>query len=109
MTVEVNSIAGRIDEVVIDNVADCGDAGLECLWTNVSAGGGVRKGVIRGAYLKDAQLKLAEADALTITDLKKIEEESTDNELRFSFKLSASSQSEKASFHGDEACCSCRR
>ncbi len=95
MTVEVNSIAGRIDEVVIDNVADCGDAGLECLWTNVSAGGGVRKGVIRGAYLKDAQLKLAEADALTITDLKKIEEESTDNELRFSFKLNAPVRNQK--------------
>jgi len=89
MAVDVNAIAGRIDEVDIDDVADCSDATNECLWTNVAAGGGVRTGVIRGAYLKDAQLKLAETEALSITDLKTIEEESTDDELHFSFKLNA--------------------
>ena len=89
MTVDVKTIAGRIDEVGIDNVADCGDAGGECLWRIVSANGGVRTGVIRGAYLKDAQINLAEAQKLNITDLKKIDEESTDSELRFSFKLNA--------------------
>jgi len=88
MTVDVNSIAGRIDEVNID-LGDCSDAGKECLWTNVDADGGLRTGVIRGAYLKDAQLKLAEAEELSITDLKTIEEESTDDELHFSFKLNA--------------------
>jgi hypothetical protein len=89
MTVDVSTIAARIDEVAIDKVADCGDAGNECLWTNVTAGGGVRTGVIRGAYLKGAEIKLAEADALNISDLKKIEEGSTDNEFHFSFKLNA--------------------
>ena len=89
MAVDVNSIPPRVDEVVIDPVAECGDAGKECLWTNITAGKGVRTGVIRGAYLEGAELKLAEADALTITDLKKIDEGSNDNELRFSFKLNA--------------------
>lgn len=89
MAVDVKTIAGRIDEVEIDNVTDCGDANGECLWTVTSANGGVRTGVIRGAYLKDAQINLAEAERLTITDLKKIDEKSTDSELRFSFKLNA--------------------
>ncbi len=89
MAVDVRTIAGRIDEVVIDSVADCGDADGECLWGGGGAHGGVRKGVIRGAYLKDAQLNIAEAERLNITDLKKIDEESTDSELRFSFKLNA--------------------
>jgi hypothetical protein len=89
MTVDVDSIAGNVSEVDINNVAECGDAGNECLWTNVDAAGGVRNGVVRGSYLKGAQLKIAEADALSITDLKKIDEESTENELRFSFKLNA--------------------
>ena len=89
MAVNVESIAARVDEIDFDKVADCGDAGSECFWTNVKAGGGVRTGVIRGSYLKGAELKLAEADALSITDLKKIDEGSTDNELHFSFKLKA--------------------
>ena len=89
MAVDVNTIPARVDEVVLNSVADCGDAGNECFWTNVTAGGGVRTGVIRGAYLKGATLKLAEQDALTITDLQIIEEQSTDDELRFSFKLNA--------------------
>ncbi len=89
MAVNVNSIPARIDEVVLDEVADCGDAGSECFWRNVTAGDGVRTGVIRGAYLKGADLELAEADALSITELKKIDEGLTDNDLRFSFKLNA--------------------
>lgn len=89
MAIDVKTIAGRIDEVEIDNVTDCGDADGECLWTITSANGGVRTGVIRGAYLKDAQLNIAEAQRLTITDLKKIDDKSTDSELRFTFKLNA--------------------
>lgn len=89
MAVEVKFVAAGIDDVIIDKVADCGDSGNECLWTNVAAGDGVRTGVIRGSYLTGGQVKLAEADALTITDLKTFEEGSTDNELRFTFKLNA--------------------
>ena len=89
MAIDVKAVAAGIDEVVIDKVAACGDAGDECLWTNTDVAGGVRTGVIRGAYLKGGQVKLAEAEKLTITDLTTIDEGSTDNELRFSFKLNA--------------------
>jgi hypothetical protein len=89
MTVDVNSIAGRIDGLEMDKSADCGNAGSECFWTDVTADGGVRKGVIRGAYLKSADISIANKDALHITELKKIAEGSTDNQLLFSFKLTA--------------------
>lgn len=89
MAVDVTAVAAGIDEVVIDQVKDCGDAGDECLWTNTDIAGGIRTGVIRGAYLKGGQVKLAEAEKLTITDLTTIDEGSSDNELRFSFKLNA--------------------
>lgn len=89
MAVNVESVPANVHELEIDKVADCGDAGNECVWRNVTAGGGVRTGVIRGSYMKGAELKLAEAATLTITDLKKIDEGSTDNELHFSFKLNA--------------------
>ena len=88
MAVDVKAIAGGIHDVAIDKVADCGDTGNECLWTNTTAGGGVRTGVIRGAYLSGGKVKLAEADGVIISDLKTLDG-STDNELRFSFKLNA--------------------
>ncbi|HXQ70177.1 MAG TPA: hypothetical protein VN844_06800 [Pyrinomonadaceae bacterium] len=88
MAVDVKAVAAGIDEVVIDQAKDCGDAGDECLWTNTDIAGGVRTGIIRGAYLKGGQVKIAEAEKLTITDLTTIEG-SNDNELRFSFKLNA--------------------
>jgi hypothetical protein len=87
MSVDVNTIAARVDEVHIDKVADCGDAGSECFWTNLTAGGGVRTGVIRGAYMQGGDIAIAEKDALGITDLKKIDDGSTNDQLRFSFKL----------------------
>jgi hypothetical protein len=89
MAVDINSIAARVDEIEIDKVADCGDSGDECLWTDLTAGGGVRTGVIRGSYMKGAELKLAEAEERSITDLEKIDEGSSDSELHFSFKLNA--------------------
>jgi hypothetical protein len=86
MSVDVNTIAARIDEIDMDKVAECGDD-AQCFWTNVSAGGGVRTGVIRGAYVKGGKVALAEQEALGISDLKKIDDGSTDDELHFSFKL----------------------
>lgn len=89
MAVDVKAIAAGIHDVAINKVADCGDSGNECLWTNTTAGGGVRTGVIRGAYLGGGKVKLIEADGVLIDDLKTIDEGSTDNELHFSFKLNA--------------------
>ena len=87
MAVDVNTIAGRIDEVDLDKVADCGDANGECFWTDLTANDGVRTGVIRGAYLKGADIVIADKDAVHLDALKKVDEGSDDNELHFSFKL----------------------
>jgi len=89
MSVDINIVPPRVDEIAINKVTECGDAGDECLWTLTSVASGVRTGVIRGAFLKSADLKIAEADALSITDVKKIDDGSTDDEYRFSFKLNA--------------------
>jgi hypothetical protein len=89
MAIDVNTVAARIDEITMDKIADCGDANGECFWTNLTAGGGVRTGVIRGAYMKNGDVKIAEAEALHITDVQKIDKGSTDDELHFSFKLNA--------------------
>jgi len=87
MAVEINDVAARIDEVEFSPVEGCGDQKTQCFWTDLSAGDGVRKGIIHGAYLKGAELKLAEVSALSIDDVKPLTEESTDDALHFSFKL----------------------
>jgi hypothetical protein len=89
MAVDVNTIAARVDEVVMDKLADCGDANGECFWTNLTINGGVRTGVIRGAYLKGGEVAVAEQDALHLEALKKVDEGSDDGELHFSFKLTS--------------------
>jgi hypothetical protein len=89
MAVDVKTIAARIDEINIDRVADCGDAGSQCFWTDITADSGIRKGVIRGSYMTNADIRIADATALHIEELKKIEEASNDHELHFSFKLTA--------------------
>ncbi|MFL6227585.1 MAG: hypothetical protein ACJ741_02270, partial [Pyrinomonadaceae bacterium] len=87
MSVDANTIAARLDEVEIVKVGSCGDAGSECFWTDITADGGVRKGIVHGSYLTGGTVKLAEQNDLSITDLKTIAEESDDRELHFSFKL----------------------
>src|SRR6266404_3236485 len=89
MAVDVKTIAARIDEVAIEKVDDCGDAGSQCFWTDITAGSGIRMGVIRGSYLTNGDVKIPEAAALHIDELKKIPEGSNDQEFHFSFKLSA--------------------
>jgi hypothetical protein len=89
MSVDVNTIAARIDGVEMSSLDSCGDASNECFWTDMTADSGVRKGIIRGSFLTGGTVKLAEQD-LGITDLKTIPEESNDRELHFSFKLGQS-------------------
>jgi len=95
MAVEINEVSARIDEVEINAVANCGDQKSQCLWTDLSSDGGVRKGIIHGAFLKDAQVNLLESSALNIDDVKTLKEESTDEALHFSFKLTKPIQSQK--------------
>ena len=87
MAVDVSTVAARIDEIDTDQLAECGDVVGECFWTDLTAADGVRTGVIRGAYLKGGKIKIDEAEALKITDVKEIDKDSTDDELHFSFKL----------------------
>jgi hypothetical protein len=87
MAVDVSTVAARIDEIDLDQLGECGDVVGECFWTDLTAADGVRTGVIRGAYLKGGKIKIDEAEALKITDVKEIDKDSTDDELHFSFKL----------------------
>lgn len=87
MSVDINTVAARLDEVEMGKVDKCGDARSQCFWTDLTADDGVRKGVIHGAYLTGGTVALAEQQSLKITDPKSLPEESTDRELHFSFKL----------------------
>lgn len=87
MSVDINTIAARIDDMAIVKVDKCGDAGSECFWRDITIDSGVRKGIIIGSYMKGGTVELAEQKELNITDLRTIAEDSTDQELHFSFKL----------------------
>lgn len=87
MTVDTTAIAGKIDGIEFDKVSNCGGDQTLCFWTDLSAGSGTRSGTIRGSYLTGGSLKIAEAAALNITEVKTISEGSSDQVLHFSFKL----------------------
>jgi hypothetical protein len=87
MTVDTTNIAARIDEVAFDRLADCGNDRSLCFWANTAANGGVRTGSISGAYATGGTVAIAEANDLGITELTTLGEGSTDQKLRFSFKL----------------------
>jgi hypothetical protein len=87
MTVDTTNIAARIDEVAFDRLADCGDDRSLCFWANTAANGGVRTGSVSGAYATGGTVAIAEANELGITELTTLGEGSTDQKLRFSFKL----------------------
>lgn len=86
LSVEVSSIAPRVEGVTFDEVADCGGPGAECFWSS-SIGGGVRTGKITGTYLSGGTLEIPEAGDLKIEDVKVVSEGSSDNVLRFTLKL----------------------
>lgn len=86
MTLDTTAIAAKIDAVAFDKVADCDGEKSPCFWSP-AAGGGVRTGTISGSYLTGGSLNIAEADGLKIEDVQAIYEGSSDQQLRFSFKL----------------------
>jgi hypothetical protein len=87
MSVDVNTIAAKIDDVTLDKVAACGDATTPCFWADSTAGGGVRTGRISGSYLTGGTVVIAEANDLGLTEVKTVTDGSTDQALNFSFKL----------------------
>ena len=87
MTVETSTIPAKLDAVVFNRLPNCGDATQPCFWADVQAAGGVRSGRIEGSYLTGGAVEIENADGLGITDIIVDTANSTDQELRFSFKL----------------------
>jgi len=85
LSVEVLAIQPRVEAVTFDPVADCGGPNAECFWSS-AIGGGVRTGKITGTYLSGGTPVILEDD-LKIDGLKAVAEGSSDNVLRFTFKL----------------------
>jgi hypothetical protein len=95
MTVDTSTMAANIDDLSFDSVADCGGADAPCFWADSEAGGGVRKGTLRGSYLTGGSVTIDGADALGLKELTTVAEGSGDQRLRFSFKLSKAIPTEK--------------
>jgi hypothetical protein len=87
MSVNSSAIAAKLDELVFDNVADCGDDQSPCFWADTETGDGVRKGTLKGSYFTGGSIVIDEAAKLGFTDLKTISDNSDDQTLHFSFKL----------------------
>ena len=87
MTVDTTNIAAKIDDVKFDSVLNCGDDESSCFWARTAANGGVRTGTLPGSYLTGGSVAIAEAGDLGITELRTLSDNSTDQALHFSFKL----------------------
>jgi hypothetical protein len=87
MTVDTTNIAAKIDDVKFDRVLNCGDDKSACFWSNTAANDGVRTGTLPGAYMTGGSVTIAEAGDQGITELKTLADNSTDQALHFSFKL----------------------
>ncbi|HEY0405909.1 MAG TPA: hypothetical protein VGC89_09275 [Pyrinomonadaceae bacterium] len=88
MTVDITTIPARIDAVAFDKTKNCNEIGSPCFWAETTADEGIRTGTITGSYLTGGSVEIAEAEALGITEVKTITEESSDQIAHFSFKLS---------------------
>jgi hypothetical protein len=86
MTVETSRLAADINGVELD-AADCGDPGAECFWSVAPGETVTRTGTISGSYLTGGSVTIAEANRLGITDIITLNEGSSDQRLKFSFKL----------------------
>lgn len=87
MTVDTTNVAAKIDDVRFDSVLNCGDDKAPCFWASAAANGGVRTGTLPGSYLTGGSVSIAEAGDLGITEVKTLADNSNDQTLRFSFKL----------------------
>lgn len=87
MTVETTTVAGKVEEVTFDEVANCGDDQSPCFWADPSAADGHRTGIVRGSYLTGGSVVITNAERLGIKELKVESEGASDQALPFSFKL----------------------
>ena len=85
LSVDTTAIAARIADVQFDPVsADCGPD-TQCFWADKNAGGGLRTGTIRGAYLTGGSVSIKETD-VGLEEFKTLEG-GNDQRLRFTFKV----------------------
>ena len=94
MTVDTTAIPARLTDVALDPDDDCGPD-QECFWSVPEGGTVVRTGTVEGAYLTGGTVAIAEGNALGITDVKAVSEGSSDQSLKFSFKMTKSIPPEK--------------
>lgn len=87
MSVDTINIPPSTDGIAFDRLENCGDVKEPCFWTDLKAANGVRTGTITGSYLTGGNVVIAEEQALEITDVQTISDGSSDQKLRFSFRL----------------------
>jgi hypothetical protein len=88
MTLETVNIPAQLNAVTFDTIVNCAPD-QACYWTDVTLNDGVRTGTIEGAYLTGGTVDIAETSKADfgIQEVTTIGEGSTDQRLRFSFKL----------------------
>jgi hypothetical protein len=86
MTLDTTNMAARPDIVKFDRVTNCGGDETPCFWGDTSADGGVRTGALNGVYMTAGRVTIADAPE-GISQPETVAEGSTDQALRFSFKL----------------------
>ena len=86
MTVDTSGIAPKVDSVSFDDVAGCAGPNAPCFWSPVVAGG-ARTGTISGSYLTDGKVSITGSGEAKVSGVTTVSEGSSDQQLRFSFKL----------------------
>jgi hypothetical protein len=87
MTVDTSSLVPKIDSVKFDSVDPCGSDELPCFWSDLTVQSGTRTGAILGSYATNGTVEIVEEKDLGLTDVKTVQEGSSDQVLNFSFKL----------------------
>jgi hypothetical protein len=97
LTFDTTTVAAKTDTIVFDDVSGCGGADESCFWNDTKANDGKRTGTLIGSYLTGGQLEIEEAKnaGFGISDVEAISAGSSDQALKFSFKLKGPIQSQK--------------
>lgn len=93
MTVETVNIPAQLNAVTFDTIGSC-DPTEPCYWTDPALNDGVRTGSISGAYLTGGTVNIAETSDSNfgIQEVTTFSEGSSDQRLRFNFKLKSAIQ-----------------
>lgn len=86
MTLDTTTIAAKIDSVEFDKTESGHSDTDETFW-EPGTDGGVRTGKIHGSYLTGGEVKISEEKVRQIDEIKTVADGSSDQVLKFSFKL----------------------